>query len=48
VAEIVPVLSRAGFQEVAIVERFDPFRATTKEKTARKYGVMGINVFGRK
>jgi hypothetical protein len=24
---------------------FDSFLGTTKEKTARKYGVMGINVF---
>ena len=36
------------FQEVRITARFDCFRATSKEKTARKYGVHGINVFARK
>ena len=36
------------FEEVAIVERFDCFRATTKEGTARKYGVHGANIFSRK
>ncbi len=42
------VLNRLGFQEVSIVERFDCFRATTKEPTARKYGVHGANIFARK
>jgi len=28
--------------------RFDCFLATSKEKTARKYGVHGVNVFVRK
>ena len=37
-----------GFEEVAIRERFDCFRGTTKERTARKYGVMGVNVYARK
>lgn len=37
-----------GFEEVTIVERFDCFRATTKEGTARKYGVHGANIFSRK
>jgi hypothetical protein len=42
------VLGRLGFAEVAVRERFDPFRGTTKERTARKYGVVGVNVFCRK
>jgi hypothetical protein len=42
------VLNRFGFEEVRIVERFDCFRATTKESTARKYGVHGANIFARK
>jgi hypothetical protein len=31
-----------------LVERFDCFRNTPKEKTARRYGVHGANVFARK
>lgn len=42
------MLSVAGFEQVAIRERFDCFRGTTKERTARKYGVMGVNVYARK
>jgi hypothetical protein len=41
-------LGHAGFEGVVLRERFDPFRATTKERTARKYGVVGVNVFARK
>ena len=37
-----------GFEDVAIRERLDCFRGTTKERTARKYGVMGVNVLARK
>ena len=42
------VLSSIGFTDVKIEERFDPFRGTSKERTARKYGVTGVNVFARK
>jgi len=42
------VLAAAGFEQVAIRERFDCFRGTTKERTARKYGVMGVNVYAVK
>jgi len=37
-----------GFEQVEIRERFDCFRGTTKERTARKYGVMGVNVYAAK
>jgi len=37
-----------GLEDVRITARFDCFRATSKEKTARKYGVHGVNVFARK
>jgi hypothetical protein len=37
-----------GLEEVRITARFDCFRATSKEKTARKFGVHGVNVFARK
>jgi hypothetical protein len=42
------LLGRVGFRDVAVRERFDAFRDTSKEKTARKYGVVGVNVFARK
>jgi hypothetical protein len=45
---MVDVLNRLGFEAVRIVQRFDCFRATTKEATARKYGVHGANIFARK
>jgi hypothetical protein len=41
-------LSQTGLDEVQITARFDCFRATSKEKTARKYGVHGVNVFACK
>ncbi len=41
-------MQRAGFAEVALRERFDPFLGTSKEKIARKFGVVGVNVFARK
>jgi hypothetical protein len=34
----------AGFSDVRITERFDCFAATSKEKTARRYGVIGANL----
>jgi hypothetical protein len=41
-------LQQIGFADVALRERFDPFRGTSKEKLARKFGVAGVNVFARK
>ena len=41
-------LAQIGLEDVRIITRFDCFRATSKEKTARKYGVHGVNVFARK
>jgi len=38
------VFASAGFTEVAITARFDCFAGTTKERTARRYGVMGVNL----
>ena len=29
-------------------ERFDAFRGTSKERLARRYQVMGVNLFARK
>jgi len=45
---MIDVLNWLGFAEVRILERFDCFRATSKENTARKYGVHGGNIFARK
>ena len=41
-------LEDAGFRPVALTERFDPFGGTSKERTARKYGVIGVNVLALK
>jgi hypothetical protein len=40
----VSAFQRAGFEDVRITGRFDCFAATSKERTARKYGVRGANV----
>ena len=40
-------LMALGFDDVRVTARFDCFRGTTKENTARKYGVHGVNVFAR-
>jgi hypothetical protein len=37
-----------GFENVRITHRFDPFGGTKKERTARKYGVIGVNVTATK
>ena len=47
-AEQIAVMEHAGFVEVEIVARHDPFRGTSKEKTARKFGVEGISLIARK
>jgi hypothetical protein len=31
-----------------VKERFDCFRGTSKERVAKKYGVVGVNVYARK
>ena len=38
------MFAAAGFKEVSIVASFDCFAETTKERTARKYGVVGVNL----
>ena len=45
---MVEALSEAGLSEVRITQRFDCFRGTSKEGTAKQFGVRGANVFGRK
>jgi hypothetical protein len=40
--------SRLGFNDVVVKERFDCFRGTSKVGVARKYGVVGVNVYARK
>ena len=34
----------AGFRDVAITQRYDCFAGTSKERTARRYGVGGVNL----
>lgn len=38
------MLAAIGFSGVRVTHRFDPFRGTSKEATARKFGVTGVNV----
>jgi hypothetical protein len=40
----VAAFAAAGFADVRVTARFDCFGGTTKEKTARKYGVQGVNL----
>ena len=41
---MIDVFRAAGFQAVTITHRYDCFVGTTKEPTAKKYGVIGVNV----
>ena len=41
---MIDVFQAAGFGGVAITHRFDCFVGTTKERTAHRYGVVGVNV----
>jgi hypothetical protein len=45
---MIDVFATAGFNDVRITHRFDCFIGTTKERTARRYGVIGVNVSARK
>jgi hypothetical protein len=42
------VLVRVGFAGVRVTDRFECFRATSKEGVARRFGVIGVNVHARK
>jgi len=42
------VITEAGFRRAAVRRFFDTFRATSKEKVARKYGVRGANFIAYK
>jgi len=44
----VAVLRELRFEEVRVTACFDCFGGTTKERTARKYGVRGANVLARR
>ena len=43
-AELVAAFADAEFTAVRIADRYDCFEATSKEKTARRYGVIGVNL----
>ena len=42
------LLESVGFRSVRLIEYFDPFGGTSKERVARKYGVRGVNVHALK
>jgi hypothetical protein len=41
---MIDVFTEAGFTTVAVTHRYNCFEGTTKESTARRYGVQGINL----
>jgi len=43
---MIDVFASAGFGSLAITHRFDCFAGTSKERTARRYGVIGVNLSG--
>jgi len=45
---MIDVFAAAGFADVRITQRFDCFVSTTKERTARRYGVVGVNLSAKK
>ena len=45
---MIAAFETAGFRDVHVVAHFDCFAETTKERTARKYGVQGVNLSARK
>ena len=45
---MIQVIREAGFRRAAMRHFFDTFRATSKEKVARKYGVQGANFIAYK
>lgn len=47
-AELIDVFASAGFSDVAMTGRFDCSAGTTKERTARRYGVVGVNLCASK
>ena len=46
IGDFLEALSGAGFEGVRVVDGFDPFLGSSKERTARLHGVRGVNVFG--
>jgi len=41
---MIEVFQNADFDQVAITHRYDCFEGTPKERTARRYGVIGVNL----
>ncbi len=42
------ILGRVGFEDVRVTHGYNSCRGTSKANVAGKFGVAGINVFGRK
>ena len=45
---MIDAFASAGFDDVHVVGRFDCFAGTTKEGTARRYGVIGVSLSARR
>jgi hypothetical protein len=44
----VSAFAEAGFVDVAITHRYQCFAETSKERTALRYGVIGVNLAARR
>jgi hypothetical protein len=38
------VFESVGFTDVRVLDRFECFAGSTKERTAQRYGVVGVNL----
>jgi hypothetical protein len=41
---MIDVFASAGFTQIALTQRYDCFDGTSKESTARRYRVQGVNL----
>jgi len=48
VGELVRVVRDAGLGDARIVGELDPFRGTSKERTARRHDVIGVHLLAHK
>jgi len=48
VGELTRALEEAGLTDVRVVREHDPFEGTSKERTARRYEVIGVDLHARK
>ena len=47
-AELIEMVTRVGFEQARVTDRFDCIRGTSREAIARFLGVKGVNLAARK